>query len=126
RSRNTVAFDRASNPVIGVNRYRALLDDDLVGMNRTGNLAGHSVNIRQISIAGCALRRPHSNEDDLRRLRGMTKISGELHLAAASVPPQQLGKKLLVNRHQSLVQFVYLIFIVVNAEDAVADLSKAC
>src|ERR1700761_5220515 len=53
-SRNTIPFNRASNPVIGVNRHRALLHDDLVGVDGTGDLAGHSVDIRKISVAGFA------------------------------------------------------------------------
>src|SRR5882757_10485224 len=56
----------------------------------------------------------------------MAEIGGELHRTAAPVPSQQLGKKLLVNRNQALVEFVYLVLIVVDAQHPVTDLSKAC
>ena len=56
----------------------------------------------------------------------MAKVGGELDLAAGAMPSQQLGKKLFVNRYQTLVEFVYLVFIIVDAQDPVADFSKAC
>ena len=95
-------------------------------MNRTGNLAGHRVDIGQIGVAGLALRRAHGDEDDLRRLRGVAKVGGELNLATGTMPSEQLGEELLMNRHQALVEFVYLVFIVVDAQDPMADFSKAC
>src|ERR1700722_6686730 len=55
RPRYAITLDRAPDPVVGVHRHRALLDDDLVGVDGTGNLAGNRVHIRQIGVAGLAL-----------------------------------------------------------------------
>ena len=66
RPRHAIALDGAADPVVGVDRHRALLDDDLVGVDGAGNLAGHRVDIGQIGIAGLALRGAYGDEDDLR------------------------------------------------------------
>ena len=55
RPRDAIPFDGASDPVIGIDRHRALLNDDLIRVNRTGNLAGHRVYVGQIGVAGLAL-----------------------------------------------------------------------
>ena len=68
----------------------------------------------------------YGNEDDLRRLRGMAEVSGELNLATGPVPAQQLGEKPLVNRHHALVKLIHLVFIIVDAQDPVADFGEAC
>ena len=83
-------------------------------MNRAGDLAGHCVYIGQICVAGIALRRTDGDEDDLRLLRGMAKVGSELDLSAGPVSTEQLGEKLLVNRHHTLVKLIHLIFVVVD------------
>ena len=108
RPRYAIALDGAADPVVGVDRHRALFDDDLIGMDGTGNLAGNRVHIRQIGVAGLALRGPTAMKMTCDCLRGMAKIGGELDLAAGPMPAQQLGKKLFVNRYQTLVEFVTL------------------
>ena len=100
RPRYPVAFDGAPNPVVGIDRHGALFDNDLIGMNGPGNLAGNSIDIRKVSVAGLALRGAYGDENDLRRLGRMAKISGELDLAGSPVPAQQLGQKLFVDGYQ--------------------------
>src|SRR6201987_516814 len=56
----------------------------------------------------------------------MAKVRGELNRTAVPMASQQFGKKLLVNGNQALVEFVHLVFVVVDTQHAVADFSKAC
>lgn len=56
----------------------------------------------------------------------MAEIGGELNLAAGPMPAQQLRQKFFVDRYQALVEFIDLVFVVVDAQDPVADLSEAC
>ena len=123
---DTVAFDGAANPVVGIHRHRAFLDDDLVGLNGARDFAGHGVYIGQIGVATLALRGTYRDEDGLRLLGGMAKVGGELNHAADPVSSQQLGKKLLVDGHDTLVKLIHLGFIVVDTEHAMADFRKAC
>lgn len=58
RPRYPVAFDGAPDPVVGIDRHGALFDDDLIGVNGPGNLAGNGIDIREVSVAGLALRVP--------------------------------------------------------------------
>jgi len=84
-------------------------------MNGPGNLAGHGIYIRQVCIAGLALRRAYGNKNYLRRLRGVAEIGSELNLTAAAMPAQQFRKKFFMNGHNALVQGVHFGFVVINA-----------
>jgi hypothetical protein len=42
------------------------------------------------------------------------------------MPAQQLRQKLFVDGHQALVELVHLVFVVVDAQDPMADLSETC
>jgi hypothetical protein len=56
----------------------------------------------------------------------VAQIGGELNPAAGPMPAQQFGQKFFVDRYQALVEFVHLVFVIVDAQDPVADLSEAC
>jgi hypothetical protein len=45
----------------------------------------------------------------------MAEVGGELDLSAGPVSAQQLGEKLFVNRHHTLVKLIHLVFVVVDA-----------
>jgi hypothetical protein len=42
------------------------------------------------------------------------------------MPAQQFGEKLFVDGYQALVEFVDLVFVIVDAQDPMADLSETC
>src|SRR5271165_3978427 len=73
---HTVALDHAPNPFVRIYGHRALFNDDLIVVDRTGNFARDGVYIGQVGAAGLALRSSHSNEYHLRLLRSATQIGG--------------------------------------------------
>ena len=62
---DSVALQRAADPLVGVDGHGTLLDDDLVGGQRAGDLAGDGLDIGEIGVAGLALRRSDGDEDGL-------------------------------------------------------------
>src|ERR1019366_1837699 len=121
--RNAVALDHAANPFVCVDRNRTLLDNHLVGIDRTCDLAGNRVHIGKIGAPRAALRCTHRYENGMGCLRGTAQVRGEFQLAVP-VAAQEFGQILLVNRNPAFPQHANLAFIVVNADHAMPDFGK--
>ncbi len=123
--RHAIALHHAPNPLIGVDRHRALFDDHLVGINRARNFARHRIHVRQIGAAAPALRRTHRNKNCLSLLRRGAQVGRKLEPSAAMLV-QQLRQIILVNRDTAGLELLDLALIVVHADHAMPDLGKAC
>jgi hypothetical protein len=122
--RNTVAFNHAADPLIGVNRYGAFFYDDFVAIHGAGNFGGNRLDIRKVGVAGLTLRRTHGDEDQVGLARGLGQIGGELDILVAMLF-QQLRQVLLVNDGVAGAERLHLRLIIINAQDLMADLRKA-
>ena len=70
---DAIAFDGASNPLIGVDGNRAFFDDDLVTGDGAGNLAGDGFHIGEVGVAGLALGGPDGDKDGLALPGGLSQ-----------------------------------------------------
>ncbi len=62
---DAIALDDAANPLVGVHRHGALLDDHLVAGDVARDLAGDGFHIGKVGIARFGLRRADGDEDRL-------------------------------------------------------------
>ena len=76
---HAMAVQHAPDPVVGVDRNRALLHDHLVAVDGAGNLCHHGLDVGQVGGAAVALRRAHGDEHGLALLHGLAQIGGEGH-----------------------------------------------
>ncbi len=66
---DAVAVQHAANPLVGVDRHRALFHDDLVAVDGAGNLGDHGLDVGEVGGAGVALGGAHGDEDGFARAR---------------------------------------------------------
>jgi hypothetical protein len=123
RARCAVALHHAPDPLIRVHRHRALLNDHFISADAARNLRCDCIHVRQVGIAGVRLRRAHRNEDRLSVPRGLSQIRGELQPLVA-MTCQQLGQKVLMDRHAAFAQQGHFLFIVVHTDNRMPDLRK--
>ncbi len=121
---NPVALDGAADPLVGVDRNRALFNDHLVTGQGARNLAGNRLNIGKIRVASLRLRRPHGDEDRLAAAGSLVQVGGEANPVVV-VSLQQLGQMFLVDQHIAGLERRHLALIVVHAHYLVANLGKA-
>ena len=119
----SMAMQHAANPVVGVNRNRALLHDHLVAFDGARNLRHHRLNVGQVGGSAVALRRAHRNEHRLALLHGLAQVRSERHIAAAMLF-EQLGQVLFKDRHAPLAELLYSGFVVVYTNNLVAHVRK--
>ena len=120
---DSVALDHPANPLVGVDRDRALFDDDLVTIDGAGDLAGHCLHIGQVSIAGLRLGRSNRDKDGLAGARGFTEVGHKTHPGIA-ISLQQLGQVLLVDERVAGLERGYLALVVVHADHRMTHLRK--
>ena len=94
---DAVALDGAADPLVGVDRHGALFDDDLVAVERAGDLAGDGFDVGEVGVAGLGLRRADGDEDGLALARGLGEVGGEADLGVA-VALEQFGQVVLVDQ----------------------------
>ena len=121
---HAMAVKDTANPLVGVDRHRALFDDHLVAGDGARNLRDHRFNVRQVSRAGVSLRCADRDEDGFATLNGCAQIGCEVD-SAAQVFGEQIGQMVFVDRNSAVSQRSHLGFIVVDAGDLMADLGKA-
>ena len=85
---------------------------------------GHGFNVREVGGAGIALGSAYCDEDGLTLLNGAGQIAGEFD-AAVKMFGQQFGQVLLEDGNAAFAEGFYPRFVIVNANDAMADLGKA-
>ena len=93
---DAITLQRAADPLIGIDRYGALLDDDLIGGQRTGDLAGDCLHVGEIGIAGLALRCTDRDEDRVGLPCGLGKVGGETD-ARIAILSEQLREVMLMD-----------------------------
>ena len=86
---DAVEVHHAANALAGVDRDRALFDNDLVAVDGAGNLSDDSLDVREVGGAGIALGRADGDEDDFALLDGGCQIGGE-----GDAAPPMAGEKL--------------------------------
>src|SRR5205823_9253916 len=104
------------NPLAGVHRNRALLDDYLISIDAAGDLARHRFNIREISLAIFLGGSADSNKDDGAGLNGLGERIGKLQ-ALAAVTRHQLRQELFMDGNLAETQALQLGQIVINTGD---------
>jgi hypothetical protein len=85
-----VALHDAPDPLVRIDRDRALLDNHLVTADGTCDLRRHRIHIGEVCIPRVGLWRTHGDENGLRMLRGRGQIRGEFQ-TLVPVPRQKLG-----------------------------------
>ena len=91
-----VAQDDLANPLAGVNRNRALLDDDFVAVDGAGDFAGNRLDVGEVGVAAIGGRRADGDEDCRTGAHGFLQIVGKSEPLPA-VAVQQFGQKVLVD-----------------------------
>ncbi len=89
--RDAVAQQHAANPLIGIDRHRALFDNHLIAADRAGDGGDDGFDIRQVGGARVALWCAHGDEDGVAAFDGADEIGGEGY-AAIEVLGEQLGR----------------------------------
>ena len=118
-----MAVEHAANPLIGVDRHRALFHDHFVAVDGAGYLRDDGLNVGKVGCAGVALGSAHGNEDSLASFNCSGQIGRELH-SHAPVLCQQLGQMLLEDGNATLAQGLDPLFVVIDTEDMMAHLGK--
>ena len=77
---DAVALDGAANPLVGVDGDGAFFDDDFVAGERAGDLAGDGFDVREVGVAGLALRRADGDEDGVALAGGLGQVGHEAEL----------------------------------------------
>ena len=121
---HAAAVQHAPDPLVGIDRHRALFNDHLVPVDGAGNLRDHRLDVGEVGGARIALRRADGDENSLALLHGASQIGREGH-AAPPVPGQQLGQMALEDGRPSLSQKLHLGFVVIHTGDMVPHLRKA-
>jgi len=120
---DAVEVKHAANPLAGMDRDGTLFDNDFVAVDGTGNLRDHSLDVREVGGAGIALGRADGDEDSLALLDGCCQIGGEGD-TAPSMASEKLGQMALEDGHAAIAEGLHFGFVLVHAEDLVADLGK--
>jgi hypothetical protein len=118
-----IALNHAANPLIGVDRHRALFNDDLVARNMARNLAGHGLYVGQVGIAGLGLRRAHRDKNGVALPRGLGQVGRELYTRVA-IAMHQLRQVPFVDERIAAFERRDLQLVVVHADHRVAHLRK--
>ena len=118
-----VAENDGADPVVGVNWDSALLDDDLVAVNRAGNFTGHRFDVRHIGVSALGGRRADGDEDRFAPARGGLQVAGELD-ALAAMPRQEFGKKFFVDRNVAGAESFQLFLVVIDEHDFMTEIGK--
>src|ERR1700693_5556701 len=79
---DAVAIKHPADPLVGVDRNRALLHDYLVAGDGTGNLRYHGLDIGEVSCARFTLRSAYGNENGLALLHCAGKVGCKIHPTA--------------------------------------------
>ena len=119
-----MAMEHAANPIVGVNRHGAFFHDDFVIVDGAGNLSYHGLDVREVGGAGVALGSAHGDEDGFALLDSAGEIAGEFDAAVAMLG-QQFGQVLFEDGHAAFAESFDPGFIIIHANDAMADLGKA-
>jgi hypothetical protein len=72
-----IAQDDLANPLAGVDRDRALFDDDFVSVDGAGNLAGDGFDVREVGIAAIGGGSSYGDKDGGTGAHGFLQIAGE-------------------------------------------------
>ena len=121
---DAVAEHAAGDPLIGVDGDSALFDKDLVAGDGAGDFADNSFDVGEVSGSRGALRGSDGDEDGLGGFDGGCQIGGEFD-AAVEVLGEELGEVFFVDGNFAFAEGAYLGLVIVDADDLVADFSKA-
>ncbi len=94
---SAVAQNDFANPLAGIDRDRALLDDDFVSVDGAGDFAGDGLDVRKIGLAAFGWRSADGDENGGAGAHGFLQIVRESK-ALAAVTAQQFGQKIFVDR----------------------------
>jgi hypothetical protein len=114
----------APDPLVGVDRHRALFHDHLVAIDAARNLRHYRFDIGQIGCAGVVLGCAHGDKDGFAALHRTAQIGCELH-APAAMPGQQLRQVLFIDGNAAFAQSLHPGFVVVYADDMMAHFGEA-
>jgi hypothetical protein len=117
-------MEYAANPIVGIDGHGAFFHDDRVTADGAGNFSHYGFYVREVGGAGIALRSAHGDEDGLALLDGTGEIAGELD-PAIEMFGKQLGQVLLEDGNATFAESFDPGFVIIHANDAMADLGKA-
>jgi len=120
---DAVALHGTADPLVGVDGDGAFFDDDFVGGKGACDLAGNGFDVREIGVAGLALRGADGNEDGVALAGSFGKVSHEAHFGVA-VALEEFGEVALVDEGVSALKGGNLALIIVDADDVMAHFSK--
>ena len=122
--RHAMAAQHARNPVAGVDRHRALLDDHAIAVNGSRDLNRHCLHIRQVGAAILQRRCAYRDENGLRGANCLRKRCAEGQ-ASFLLAPEQLFQMFFVNGNLAILQSRDFGGVIVDTDDLVAHLGKA-
>lgn len=120
---DAIAFHGAADPLVGIDRDRALFDDDLVAGKRPCDLAGDRFNVGEVGIAVLALRSANGNKDSLAFTRGFGEIGHEANFGVA-VALQEFRKVVLVDKRIAALKGFDFALVIIDTNDVMAHLSE--
>ena len=119
-----VAEDNFADPLAGVDRDRALLDDDFVSVDGAGNLACDRFDVREVGIATIGGGSTDGNEDGRTGAHGFLQIGGKFQTMSA-VTAQQFRQEVFVDGDLPVFEGGQLAFVVVDENDVMATVGEA-
>ena len=119
-----IAQDDFANPLAGIDRDRALLDDDFVSVDGAGDFTSDRLHVRQIGLAALGWRSAHGNEDGGAGAHGFLQIVRESKTVTA-MAAQEFGKKVFVDGNLSVHEGGQFTFVVVDENDVMTEVGKA-
>jgi hypothetical protein len=93
--------------------------------HRTPDVASDRQHVLKVCRAVLALGRPNRDEDDFGRLNGRFEVRGERQALFLLVPPDQLFKSGLVDRHLAGTKSRDFRFVLVDTNDGVSVFRQA-
>ena len=111
--------NNAADPLTGVNRNRAFLDDDFVVVDSSRDLASHRFHVGEVGLASLGWRCTNGDEDCGTQAGCCFQVIGESQPLTA-MPVQQFRQELLVNGHLTIPQRGELGLVIVDQDDLVS------
>src|SRR6266516_6376466 len=119
-----VSFNRFGHFLARFYGHCALVNDHTIISQNSGDFSRNFFKKTQIDIAIGLLRSRHGDEDDLRVVYSLLNAAGETQPTRRDVTVNNLFKSRFINRHLAGLQLFDLLWVVIDANDVMADISE--
>src|ERR1700730_14754962 len=125
RTMLVIAFNGLANLFAGFDWHRALVDDHAIARQDAGDLTRDLFDKAEIDAAVRLLRSRHSDEDNLRVFNAILNTAAEPKPLRRNISVNDFFQSGFVDGHLARLEEFYFSWIVIHADDVMADVRKA-